>query len=205
MKYTSRDKIKTLAELYAAQAALTLDIHEAVAQARREGATWDAIGSQLHITRQAAQQKYGTYVARHEHNGDPSPEMLAVEATLTDEDITHPGLVTASIFLEADTPDKLAAVELENGIAASDITESFYAKASSIGLAPEVDYNPDTGCLRVTVTSQRPYGGWVALYQWPGASSNGRKRHYWDYASMNANAPKKVDAYTARKAIERFK
>lgn len=104
---TNTENTKEIPELgrtFAALQASQNEVTRAVLTARAEGSSWASIGKVLGISKQAAQQKYGQHVHNWTaENGDPSPEMLAVEANLTVEDLAGPS-VTPSIFLEADVP-----------------------------------------------------------------------------------------------------
>ena len=56
----NREAVHALEAVAAAQAGVDVIARQAVAMARQDGETWEAIGTALGVTRQAAQQRYGT-------------------------------------------------------------------------------------------------------------------------------------------------
>jgi hypothetical protein len=56
----NREALYALEAVKAAQVGVDIIAHQAVAMAREDGETWAEIGQSLGVTRQAAQQRYGT-------------------------------------------------------------------------------------------------------------------------------------------------
>ncbi len=56
----NREAVYALEAVATAQAGVDVIARQAVAMARQDGETWEAIGTALGVTRQAAQQRFGS-------------------------------------------------------------------------------------------------------------------------------------------------
>lgn len=197
------DKAEHLAALtyYAGQLADAQEhVHAHVIMARQTGASWEEIGKILGVTKQAAHQRYATSVresraeryaaaenAWSTQDSDPSPEMLAVEATLTEDDIAEArGYITPSIFLEAPAPAKPVTAAQES-MPFPPITAEQRAKRSKKVDAPAPETLRQTYVIPIPDTTAQPgIGKGQGPHTCPACGSSNHKTEHRELAAFTA-------------------